>query len=177
MIAIGVQVGQRSEPSALCVVEVQNRTGPPGSEAHFLVRHLERIPMGTTYPAVADRSAQVAARLLDRGAVRPDLYLDATGLGEPVVDLFSARVQNAKIVAVYFTQGDRRSRISHRELHLGKAYLVTRLQTLLQVGCLHLPRTPDAEGLAHDLLEFQIDIAEHANDRYDAFRVGPRDEC
>lgn len=176
MITIGVQVGQRTEPSGFCVAEIRDRPGPHGTETHYLVRYLERVPMGVSYPTLADRSAEVSAALRDRGELRPDLYLDVTGLGEPVVELFSARVRDAQVVAVYFTHGDRRNRIRHDQVQLGKAYLVARLQTLLQAGCLHLPRTADAEDLARDLLDFQIDVAEDANDRYGAFRVGPRDE-
>ena len=59
---------------------------------------------------------------------------------------------------------------------MGKAYLVTRLQTLLQTGHLHLPETPEARTLADELQEFEINVPEDANDRYGAFRVGSHDD-
>ena len=59
---------------------------------------------------------------------------------------------------------------------LGKAYLVSRLQTLLQTGRLHLPRTDEAKQLADDLLDYEVTVDENANERYGAFAVGPRDE-
>jgi hypothetical protein len=62
------------------------------------------------------------------------------------------------------------------EVQLGKAYLVSRLQTLLQSGRLHLPRTAEAETLARELLEFEIRVERDANDRYGAFRVGTHDD-
>lgn len=175
-ILIGVDIGQRAEPSALCVTETEDRAGSHGSETHYLVRHLERLPAGTTYPALADRAAQVSSGVSERGTGSPYVYVDATGLGEAVVNLFSSRIHGARVVAVYFTHGDRRNRVSPREVQIGKAYLVARLQTLLQVGCLHLPRTPDAEALARDLLDFHVQMTEDANDRYGAFRVGARDD-
>lgn len=175
-IMIGVDIGQRTEPSAVCVTETDDRAGPHGREDHYLVRHLERLPIGTSFPALADRTAEVAAGIVERTADYPFVYLDATGLGESVVDLFSVRARCARVVAVYFNHGDRRVRVDRKEVHLGKAYLVGRLQALLQSKCLHLPRTPDAEALAKDLLEFEIQVREDANDRYGAFRVGARDE-
>jgi hypothetical protein len=59
---------------------------------------------------------------------------------------------------------------------LGKAFLVTNLQTLLQTGRLHLPRTSQAERLAKELLDFEIRLEENANERYGAFRVGSQDD-
>lgn len=151
--------------------------GLHGTEkSHYLVRFLERLQAGTPYPALADRAAQMISRMAERTAATPHLYLDATGLGEPVVSLFASRVCEAHVKAVYFTHGDRRECISAKQIRLGKANLVARLQTLLQVGCLHLPHTPDAETLATELLDFQIDVPAGANDRYGAFRVGSRDE-
>lgn len=175
-ILIGVDIGQRTEPSALCVAEIQDRPGPHATESHYLVRHLERLALGTTYPCLADRTGQVCSKVVQRMERAPTVYLDVTGLGDSVVGVFSSRVHDARVVAVYFNHGDRRNRINYREIHLGKAYLVTRLQTLLQLGCLHLPRTAQAESLASDLLDFQIQVAEDANDRYGAFKVGPRDD-
>ena len=175
-ILIGVDIGQRTEPSALCVAETGDREGPHGTETHYVIRHLERLPAGTSYPALADRTAEVASKVAERVAGTLFVFLDATGLGQSVVDLFTSRVRGARVAAVYFTHGDRRNRVSHKEVQLGKAYVVARLQTLLQVGCLHLPRTPDAEALATELREFQIHVAEDANDRYGAFRVGARDD-
>jgi hypothetical protein len=93
-----------------------------------------------------------------------------------VVKLFASRVRQARVVAVYFTHGDRREVINPREIRLGKLHLVSNLQTLLQTDCLHLPRTPDADVLAAELRDFQIQVAEDANDRYGNFPVGSRDE-
>ncbi len=175
-VLIGVDVGQRAEPSALCVVEIEDRSGPHGTQVHYVVRHLERFPIGTEYPALADRVAQVASGASMRGAHGLHVYLDATELGEPVVELFSVRVREAPVVAVSFIHRDRRHAIRHDEVQLGKVFLVARLQALLQVGCLHLPRTAEAERLAADLLEFEIQVAEEPNERYRAVKLGPREE-
>ena len=47
---------------------------------------------------------------------------------------------------------------------------------LLQTARLHLPRTAEAERLAQELLDYEIQIDEKANERYGAFRVGSHDD-
>lgn len=175
-IFLGVAIRQRTEPSAFCVVETQERRGRNGRPTdHFIVRHLERLPVGSPFPKVARRIAEVVAEVHRRTEESPSLYVDATGLGDPVVDLLRDEVPGVRVRPIYFNHGDRRF-AEGEEIRLGKAWLVTRLQTLLQTGQLHLPRTPEAEALATDLLEFQIEVREDANERYGAFRVGARDE-
>ena len=119
------------------------------------------------------------------GDAHPVIYFDATGLGSPVTDLVSEILGGECIHPVYFNYGDQR-RTETAEKHgnwsrlkivkLGKAYLVSRLQLLLQSNRLHLPRTPAAEALAKDLLDYEIRIDERANERYGAFRVGGHDD-
>jgi hypothetical protein len=62
------------------------------------------------------------------------------------------------------------------EVKLGKAWLVSRMQVLLQSGLLHLPRTPKAEALGKERLDYEIRVTEDANDRYGAFRVGAHED-
>jgi hypothetical protein len=81
------------------------------------------------------------------------------------------------LTPVYFTYGDRRIVDSEKgQISLGKAYLVSRLQALLQGGRLHLPKTPEAEALGRELLDYEIKVSEDANDRYGAFKVGAHDD-
>ena len=132
--------------------------------------------MGTPYPAVAQRVAAVVRGVVaaESGA-SPDLYVDATGVGTPIVDTLRAAGVDAKLIPVYFTHGDRRTLVEG-EVRLGKAWLVSRLQTLLQWRLLHLPRTREAEVLARELLDYEIRISEDANDKFGAFRVGTHDD-
>ncbi len=61
-------------------------------------------------------------------------------------------------------------------MRLGKAWLVSRMQALLQGGLLHLPNTSEAEQLGRELLDYEIRVSEDANDRYGAFSVGTHDD-
>ena len=183
-VVIGVELGQQRRPSAICVADAERRPlpGRKDKEAHFLIRHLEQLPPGSTFPEVAVRLDEVA-----QGAARqstsekpipewgpPRAYVNATGLGEPVMKVL--RSPATEIFAVFFNHGDRRVEENRNEVTLGKAYLVARLQALLQTRQLHLPSTPDAAALAADLLNYEIRVSEDANDRYGAFRVGRNDE-
>jgi hypothetical protein len=174
-LTAGLDLGQRRDPSAIAVVEQEwrARLGEPGRDDHYLVRHLERLPLGTSYPAVARRMAAIVTRLTAQTGTIPTVYVDATGLGQPVCDLL--RAEGVAVTACYFTHGDRRT-VEGSEVRLGKAYLVSRLQALLQSARLHLPRTTEAEVLARELLDYEIRVSENANDTYGAFRVGSHDD-
>lgn len=171
-VFLGVDIGQQREPTAICVAEAESREGT----THFLVRHLDRLPLGARYPDVAKRVGQITAALSRRAEGKPTVYVNATGVGVPVVELLREAAVGSVIVTVYFTHGDRRTGSGFREVTLGKAYLVSRLQALLQTGRVHLPRTPEAEALAEELQNYEIHVEEDANDRYGAFKVGAHDD-
>ena len=179
IVTMGVHLGQRRHETALCVVEQELRKVGEGREEHYLVRLLDRLPMGTSYPDVARRVTEVAERVEERTGTPVELFVNATGLGTPVVELLGESRSVCWTWAVYFTHGDRRTEDTtggERVVTLGKAYLVTRLQTLLQLGRLHLPRTAEAQRLADELREYEVRVDADANDRYGAFRVGTQDE-
>jgi hypothetical protein len=187
IVSIGVDIGQKVDPTAIAVVEAVRR-GPDGEWA-FLTRHLERLELGTPYRDVASRTPEVVAGVrermidddtvtrgrLERGGIT--LYVDATGVGAPIVEMLKERIapRSCTIRAVYFTHGDK---LTRREdgLSLGKAYLVSRLQALIQSGRIELPRTRQAEELAEELLDYEIRVDEDGNDKYGAFKVGAHDD-
>jgi len=55
-------------------------------EPKYAVRHLERVPLGTSYVRVVEMVRSMMVREPLRG--RTELVVDATGAGAPVVDLF-----------------------------------------------------------------------------------------
>lgn len=175
-ITVGLDVGQRFDPTAICVAEAARRPRDNGgSDVHYLIRHLERLPLGTRYPDVAARVAEVVNGIVTRTRRYPRLFVDATGVGTPLVDILKAARVGAAMSAVYFTHGDRRT-VENNEIKLGKAWLVSRLQALLQSQRLHLPKSSEAEALAKELLDYEIRVDENANDRYGAFKVGTHDD-
>ena len=100
---VGVDIGQKRDPSAICVAETDERTASGRTEYHYLVRHLDRLPLATPFPDVARRVGQVVAGVEQRTGRRPHrLYVDATGLGAPIVDLLREQSPRTRILAVYF---------------------------------------------------------------------------
>jgi hypothetical protein len=176
MIRIGVDIGQKRDPTAIAVAEIdRRRIAVDRAETHFLIRYLVRLPLGTRYPEVARRIAEVADRTNRHGGGSPTVYLDATGVGQPIVDLVAESWTAGRPIPVYFTHGDRRTE-NDGKITLGKAFLVSRLQALLQTGRIHLPETAEARTLAQELRDYEIRVDENANDRYGAFKVGTHDD-
>lgn len=136
-IHMGLDIGQKQDPSAICItavgerlsdrVEVVRGVKRPISETTYKVQHMERIDLGTAFYAVAQRVAQLVGALWDMekrmrrdGALEPDepqlpwdLWIDVTGLGAPVYeqirDLLESepKTDRTKLHAVRFTWGDR----------------------------------------------------------------------
>lgn len=188
-VVMGVDIGQKRDPTTIAVVEWGERVvgqklvkrgnvivdRRDETEYHHTARHLERLPLGTPHTAVARRVADLANGVRERTGRRlSKLYVDATGVGQPVVDLLSEC--GVRAAGVYFNHGDKRVEVSRRQVNLGKAYLVSRLQALLQARRIHLPRADEAEVLAQELLDYEIRVDQDANDRYGAFRVGTHDD-
>lgn len=184
-IIIGCDIGQKVDPTTIVVVEAfpADRSGRR-SECKFVARHLERLPIGTTYPDVAARIAQIVRSLESRpapahlSAPRLSLVIDATGVGRPVVDIVRDTLLESRchVKPVTFTHGDQLN-TSSREWRVGKAYLVSRLQVLLQTRRIKLPTDhPEAQAMAQELTNYELKVSEDGNDRYGAFRTGTHDD-
>jgi hypothetical protein len=190
-ITIGVDIGQKRDPTAIAVVEQElvSRAAGVDDAVHYTTRFLERLPLGTKYPVVARRLEQIVVNTRQVAwehvvATQPSpwhppevlvtVFLDATGVGLPVVDLL--RETGLDVRATYFTHGDRRT-VSGDQVTLGKAWLVSRLQSLFQTRRLHLPKGhPEAQALLTELLDYEIKVDQNANDRYGAFKTGTHDD-
>lgn len=183
-LRVGVDIGQRIDPTAIVVAEEERVVVEPASgdplrpESRFVVRHVERVELATPYPAVAARIADVC-RSVEGRARAGWLVLDATGVGRPVVDLVRDamgptrwHVSAATFVATDRLEGGMRS----AELKVGKAWLVSRLQALLQTGRVRLPETPEARALARELLDYELRVTDHAQVTAGAFRTGAHDD-
>jgi hypothetical protein len=179
-VRIGVDLGQKLDPTAIVVVEIQPRVPRDpevrrrfAGEPHFVVRALQRLELGTPYPAIVRRLSDITTRLEADGR-RADIWVDATGLGQPVVDL----LQHAglSVRPVYLNGSDQFVRGEWGRVNLGKCFMVSRLQVLLQTERLHLPNTAEAAVLVEELLNYEIRINENANAQFGAFRVGVHDD-
>ena len=195
IVMLGVDIGQRVDPSAIAVAEL---VPPPLVERHspgsvrvdmvtpdrpsvWEIRYLARLPLNTPYPKVAQRVAEVA-----EGAARQKLgvslrmRIDITGVGRPVAELIVGALKERKVDCpvefVTFTFGDHLTTVAGGERRLGKAYLVSRLQSLLQTQRLKLPRTAEAVELGKELLNYEIKVDPDGDAKFGAFKVGSHDD-
>ena len=200
LVVVGVDLGQRHDPTAVAVIEATEREiappsdwalprdrsvvhardlrrAPAKTETVYVGRSISRLPLGTSYPDVARHLAGVVTALVARGVARPVLMVDVTGVGLPVVDILREALGPRKrdLIAVTFTHGTKYTQRGGSAT-VGKAYLVSRLQALLQTERLKLPVTPETAALARELSTYEIRVDEDANDRYGAFKVGTHDD-
>lgn len=137
----------------------------------FQVGHLERLPLGTTYPGVVAH----VQRLLDKPplANNADLVIDFTGVGRPVFDMFQAR--GVSPIGVAITGGDV---ITHEGLiyRVPKLILISRVQALFHSGQIKIQKDlPDAPALVAELQEFRAEVTDSGYWRFGA-RSGKHDD-
>lgn len=180
-IHIGYDPGKKPDPPALAVAELQLRDfivdvqgNTVGGVYHYVLRHLERIALGTPYPMSVARVRAVWDKLAAR---EPHIWMDATGVGGPVIDMLVLACPMADITAVYFTGTDKVTESPDKtRIAIGKEVLVSRLQVLLQCGRVHLPPTGEADALVKELLNYEIRVTKSANLTFGAFKAGTHDD-
>lgn len=155
----GLDLGQRRDHSALAVVERRDAVSAhqaPVLEA-MVVRHLERVPLGTPYPRVVARVREV----LRDGELRGQcaLAVDGTGVGAPVVEMLRTAQLGCEVSAVTITGGER-AHSSYGAAGLSwsvpKQDLLAGVQVLLEKEELKIARgMREAGALVKELLSVQ----------------------
>lgn len=183
-VIIGVDVGKQHDPTAIAVVEAATREVEGNGlvearqESVFLTRWLDRLPLGTSYPIVARRLIELLLQLRKRtGRDTPIMRVDATGVGSPVIDLLRAQGIDrlCSVTAVTFTATDRWEDRGN-QAGLGKEFLVSRLQALLQTRRIKLPDTDEARALAKELQDYEIRVGENGKITAGAMKSGAHDD-
>lgn len=188
-IQIGIDIGQKRDPTAIAVVDVQERQRADTTfETVYVTRFLERLPLGTSYPRIAARLGSIVQNAEQAAwqeyfqktghsttfGVDFTVFVDATGVGQPVVDILEE--SGVSVTPCYFTHGDRRS-VENGRVSIGKAWMVSRLKALFQTQRILLPDGhPEAIPLRNELLDYEIRVDDNANDRYGAFKTGAHDD-
>src|SRR5579859_2260427 len=99
----------------------------PKDELH--VRALKRLPLGTPYPVQCE---QIVALLSDPRLAGAAVFLDRTGVGRPISDLF--RKAGIPHIAVTITGGANEQQTDGDNLSVPKLHLISRLQAALHSG-------------------------------------------
>jgi hypothetical protein len=178
---VGVDLGQAKDFTAVAVLERAEVLGEwdAGMYAHrkhveLRLRYLERMPLGTPYPRVAERvvkitrSAEMAGRCI--------LVVDATGVGRPVVDLLKRERPGCTLMPVNITGGASESR-SRGYYGVPKRDLVTGMQVLLQSGGLQIASgIPHGATLATEMADMRAKVTAAGNTQFGAWREGAHDD-
>lgn len=175
-VYVGVDIGQSQDPTAIVVADPELRD----KEIHYLIRFLKRLPLGLPYPVIIEEIKRIYRNIPKPKDITLNkrLWIDATGVGKPVVDLVRGEIPAIGLHAVYLTGGEAAQQVDTltREIKLPKAYLVSRLQVLISCGRVHLPSNGEAHVMKEELMNYQIKVNENANAQFGAFRVGTHDD-
>lgn len=187
---LGVDLGQAQDYTALSVLErtkvdigrtegheegsgwkgEKRMVHTPVTENHFAARHLERLAIGTPYPAQVARIKELWEHLKAETGTVPRLVVDQTGVGRPVVDML--RVAQLEPVAITITGGDA---VTHegRDYRVPKRDLVSVVGVLLQSERLKIAKAlKEAPILTAELLAFKVSVSLKGHDSY-GNNVGP----
>jgi hypothetical protein len=135
----------------------------------FRCGHLERLPLGTSYPGIVAH----VARLLHRLPAGDELAIDYTGVGAPIFDMFAASGLSA--TGVLITGGTSETR-EGGVVGVPKLVLVSRLQALLHEGRLKIHRNlAEAATLVRELQDFRVEFTAAGSLTFNA-RSGKHDD-
>src|SRR5262249_6462691 len=152
---VGVDLGQSVDPTAICVLEHirgvidcnsewERHTGTglikQKKASRYHVRHLQRLTLGMSYPAIVALVKELLARSPlcgDGEHVRPaETVIDQTGVGAAVADIFDAA--GLRPIKVTITSGLETTpvgeRLGERRWHVSKTSLISNLDAALHVG-------------------------------------------
>jgi hypothetical protein len=145
---IGADLGQAHDPTAIAIVEA--------TEAGLNLGHLERLPLGTPYPLVAQRLGVICAAVPQP----QDLVIDATGVGRPVLDLLRQSGHSPVAVSIIGT-GNERLDPGDLIWRVPKKRLLSPLAAALEAGRLSIaPDLPERDILKRELVAFRRTLNE-----------------
>ena len=189
---VGCDLGQSSDPTALAVLEHVRGVMDAGSEwerhtglsthlqtpaERINVRHLERLPLGMSYPSVVAHVADLLSRPpLTRTDDHPaaELVIDSTGVGKAVADIFSDA--GLKFQAVTITAGNEATWAGQDRWNVAKTILISTLDAMLHIKTLRFASAlSEADAMKDELLDFRRKLSETGRSTY-AARSGRHDD-
>ena len=164
---IGVDLGQAADYTAIVIVERINK--------EYHLRHIERPPLGTPYPAIVNRLKELAGSPQLAGMSKT-VVIDVTGVGAPVWDMMRQARIPATLKGILITGGNTVTR-DGAIYHIPKRDIVTCLQLAFQNGELRIAQgLPLSDILVQELINFKVKINLHGHDQYEAWRESIHDD-
>lgn len=189
MFVVGLDLGQKQDYTAVAVVE---RIKRGGDKPMLHLRHLERYALGTPYGEQMDRVAGLCEQIAEKGAAprppaaryygnlrpagrRPELIVDATGVGVGVVEMLKDRGLDYRAVSI---TGGISETLSGGVHHVPKRNLVSRAVAPFEGKRLKIARGMRLVGeLVHELENFKVKVnIRTSHDSYEAWRESDHDD-
>lgn len=182
---MGVDLGQSQDPTAIIVLKATRApldTWTVNERAHttqqdveecFDVVHAERMPLGTSYPAIVAHVDTLLARPPLRYGCH--LVIDESGVGRAVGDMFDAA--GLKPLRVSITAGADATKLDRpRCWSVSKALLTSGVDARLHSGELRFAaELTEAHALAEELKDFRRHLTSAGRATYQA-RTGKPDD-
>jgi hypothetical protein len=176
----GLDLGKLSDFSALALLEWEMPPRPgPRWRADYALSTLKRWPLGTAYLDLVDQLVKFFQTLPPLSW--PLLVLDATGVGEAVVEAAVRQMRNERSrggwAAVTITAGNVITPRGGARWNVSKRQLVSHLQVVLGGRRLHVsPQLPDARLLLKELETFSVKISAAGNEQFESWRERDHDD-
>lgn len=185
---VGVDLGQARDFTAIVVNEVaharrthwqQGKFEPVPGEVrqsrvvHHRLRHVERVQLGTSYPDVLARVAEIMSRLPVL-AWPASLVMDATGCGRPVLDM--ARKNGLKPLGVTITGGTAEM-IEGMNARVAKKILASSVAVALESERVKVQATgPHVTVLRDELRAFKVKVTDSGSESFESWREADHDD-
>jgi hypothetical protein len=171
---IGLDLATRVDFTAVAVLESADVQDTDTQEwtQRYVCRYMRRWPRGTSYTKIIDDIDRLVRRppLAD-----PILCVDATGVGQAVVDVIREAHLPAQLKPVVITAGCD-THFENWTWRVPKRELVGVLQVLLQSGRLRIGRVPERDTLVRELQTFRVKITASMKETFEAWRERDHDD-
>lgn len=181
LVRIGVNLGDSGKATTICTVALRNLGTEMDPLTHYYVMHIETMPAATRYEDVALRVKEISRRAAERSDCYPWIYIDATGLGDPVIRTFRRAQIQGMVIGVYLDGREFRDIAKDEweieDVKLGKGWMVSQLKTILEERRLHITGNHElSQTLAREFVHFQIWGRSKERDPDVPFSVGRHDD-
>jgi hypothetical protein len=172
---VGVDLGQSTDPTAVCILEGYAEVGDPadGPRYFYDVRFLMRFPLGMSYPRMVTDIGTMLTRPPLNGS-KCELLIDETGVGRAVGDIFDGA--GLKPLRIAITAGNEATQSGMRRYSVPKQELVSTLDAMLNTGELRFAKElREAPTLQDELKDFRRHVSEAGRYSFSA-RDGKHDD-
>ena len=189
---VGLDLGQSIDPTAIAVLEKKTGVIDSGSDydrhcgltshlqkpaTRIEVRHLERLPLGLSYPTIIEQVIKLMGRapLCGDENQRPaELVMDETGPGKPVGDVFVK--SGLKPIRVNIVPGNEVTPQGNNRWHVAKSILISNLDAMLNTGeLIFAAELALADAMKAEFQDFQRKLSETGKPTYGAI-AGKHDD-